>query len=138
LFVRDRGIDGIFGTADDVERVASTTHAMHVNNNIFEFFGTAMDVDDVSLVWAGKQAAGFEHRAVARSAGADGTIGTADDCEIEIAGVAPSPGYTQCGAWRSRAWAFQQCTAADCGSTATPLFVREVTGGDPCTGTAPV
>jgi hypothetical protein len=137
LTLIDRGLDDVFGTGDDAVRVLSTTHQMHVNNNIFQFFGQAEEVDENAALWSGFQTVGGQTIPVVRSAGADKILGTGDDCEIEVAGVAGAPNYQNMRLSKSR-MAFQQCTDAACSSSVTPLFVREVTGGDPCTGTSPV
>ena len=136
LFVRDRGVDEIMGSADDVERRVTTAHRMFENRDQRAPFGRTFDVDENAVAFAAQRSADTQIIPVVRSAGVDGVLGTGDDCEIET-NAAPDPnGYTQVHLARGRI-GFQACADPGCFLTFGPVFVREVaTGSDPCTGAA--
>ncbi len=138
LFVRDRAVDEIFGTADDVERTVTGTHLLEMNNNSSTANGgPSFDVDENAVLWAGVQPSLSTVVPVLRCVGADGTLGTADDPELEVAGASPGPNYQNLVLSKNRAL-FQTCPDVACNSTTESLFVREVSGADPCASGATV
>jgi hypothetical protein len=133
LRATERGIDGVWGTADDRTTVLTTTHPLSLDSNIIMANSVTHGLDGDIAVWAGRKT-DTSVVPVLRFAGLDGAFGIGgDDCEVELSTV-EQPGYKFVRS-SLRRQAFQHCSDFGCGSVVGAISVREVTG-DVCTGLA--
>jgi len=133
LRATERGIDGVWGTADDRTTALTATHPLSLDNNAIMANSVTHSLDGDIAVWAGRKT-DDSVVPVLRFAGVDGAFGIGnDDCEVELSTVA-EPGYKFVRSSQRRQ-AFQHCADFGCGNVVGAISVREVTG-DVCTGPA--
>ena len=136
LTVNQRGVDDIWGSADDAAPVIlSAQRPLLLDSNSTRAFQSTMAVDGDTVVWAGRKLGASLVVPVLRNAGVDRRFGTADDCEVELSSVADN-GYKSLRSSLKRQ-VFQRCTDLGCGNIVGEISVREVTG-NVCSGTATV